>query len=1080
MSLFGALKTGVSGLSAQSSAMSIISDNIANVNTIGYKANSASFSTLVTKQIASTHYSSGGVQCRTRAGVDIQGLLSSTTYSTDMGISGSGFFVTTQTSRPDVDDLWSYTRVGNFSVDQDGYLKNDNGYYLQAWPLQAYDGYENASLVQVGNNMYMKAYSDDNGTTVYVNDNIIDSNNLRAINLNTIGGTAQETQNISFGANLPADAPVFDPAAPEKGGRYSSSVLVYDSLGNSHNATLTFTKTDTGSWSLDIGMPSGAATFVTYSSSEVTKDATPDVMTARAQLEFTSIPTNHSTVAMETNGTNYVFEFIKEGAPTYSPAPNETVVAVDLRAGIVTTADAVEKFNEAIQSVMPGAARFSVGSDGTTIEVEQSFSGAAVKFKVGTNSCIQSAANPDPVTGISSGEFELPEIDWDIKNVARIDFNSSVPADYIGKSVTIGNNTYAFSALPALTANGVVTVDISSAIDLAAGKINTVKLVSLLKARINETEPDYNRYVASGSTLEINPTPTGSPMLVTSGNSATVTFQNTNLATYLGQVITIGDSDHQLEKDFKIIDTAGIVSGTVLGTGEIAVNIRDLADLDTQKELPAAIMNELYNTIQSYYKSNPTIEDLTDYFRVSGATIVSAAPYLSTTALPTINVNEQSLTFAATTADKYTDATIPQNTIEVNETTYTFTKFGATAGTTIDITEAITMQELDFTGIVPNDGDKIVINGVTYEFDDDAATTAGNTAVAIVGGDDVATFSNLVTAAGLPGLVPGATTLTLSNGDIRSIDVDSSGATLTETVNPTQIMNIFATAIGKNSPEYLSGATLTLRRFDNDPFGTVTIQDQPDPANIETEDFIASGTSTGVSNAVSIIGKDGGKQLDEPDNDGLLVVSNTFTFNNVENAQSGSLIPTVRFNADGTPKQINTNKVAIEWANGASDMTDNYYESSQINLYIGDVNTANGLTQLAGNFATNYVNQDGAKYGNYTGVSVSKDGIVTAIFDNGETRAIAQIPLATFVDVNSLEALTGNAYIETTSSGNATLRTAGEGGAGVISSSALEQSTVDIAEEFTDMITTQRAYSAASKIITTADSMLEELLTIKR
>ena len=193
MSLFGALKSGVSGLNAQSSAMSIISDNIANVSTVGYKGNSASFSTLVTKQTSSTRYTSGGVQCRTRAGVDVQGLLSSTSYSTDMGISGNGFFVTTGTSQPSKDDLWSYTRVGNFSIDQDGYLKNDNGYYLQAWPLMAFDGEENASLVKVGDNMFMKAYTDSTGSTVYVNDNIIDSTNMRPINLNTIGGTAQET-----------------------------------------------------------------------------------------------------------------------------------------------------------------------------------------------------------------------------------------------------------------------------------------------------------------------------------------------------------------------------------------------------------------------------------------------------------------------------------------------------------------------------------------------------------------------------------------------------------------------------------------------------------------------------------------------------------------------------------------------------------------------------------------------------------------------------------------------------------------------------------------------------------------------
>ena len=210
------------------------------------------------------------------------------------------------------------------------------------------------------------------------------------------------------------------------------------------------------------------------------------------------------------------------------------------------------------------------------------------------------------------------------------------------------------------------------------------------------------------------------------------------------------------------------------------------------------------------------------------------------------------------------------------------------------------------------------------------------------------------------------------------------------------------------------------------------------------------------------------------------MLTNTFSFNNVDGAQNGSKIAGVRFNADGTPKEINMGNVAIEWANGAKDMTGNYYESSQINLYIGDTNTANGLTQLAGKYTTNYTTQDGAKYGSYTGVSVSENGIVTAIFDNGETRAIAQIPIATFVDANSLEALTGNIWIETTASGNATLRTAGEGGAGKISASSLEDSTVDIASEFTDMITTQRAYSAASKIITTADSMLEELLTIKR
>ena len=1244
MSLFGALRTGVSGLSAQSSAMSIISDNIANVNTIGYKANSASFSTLVTKQVSSTRYSSGGVYCRTRAGVDIQGLLSSTTYSTDLGISGNGFFVTTQTSQPSVEDLWSYTRVGNFSVDQDGYLKNDNGFYLQAWPLQAYDGYENASLVQIGPNMYMKAYTDEKGTTVYVNDNIIDANNLRAINLNTIGGTAQETHNVSFGANLPADDPVFDPAFPEKGGRHSSSVLIYDSLGNSHNATLTFTKTNTGTWSLDIGMPSGAATMVTYSSIEGTADKDPDVYSARAQLEFNSIPTNHSYIAMETNGTNYVFEFTEDNTTSYSPKANEVVVAVDLSSGIVTTADAVDKFNNAIQNTLPSAGRFYVGTDGTTIEINQSTSGSAVKFKVNSTACAQSAANPDPSTGISTGEFELPEIDWNIKNTARIDFASDNLADYLDKSITIGNNTYIFRDAAPSAANGVITVDIRDMINYTTGKIDTVKLVSLLKQSINNNEPDYERYVASGSTLEINPTSTGSNILVSSGNSASVTFQSTNVAAYVGQFVTIGDIAGGGAKTYEFTDNPGLPSGTVLAGGNIAVNISDIVEKDHTSAVPIAVMSALYNTMTAYYENANNVTDLSNYIQVNGATMVSTGVYLDADR-PNVSVelNQDTLTFASTDINDY-DGT----TVSINGTAYTLAR-GISNSTTLDLDTIIGTETLTFTG-VPLANENVVVNGTTYTFVDEtetltftgvptngqtvvvgantytfiretstlnlnavpaagetvtingtlftfvagpaganevslntptaitteaqaadalaaAATAAGidisvdgasltvdysatafastlGTAPTItnrqaVPGDNELAINGLANAAdamdalkGALGETPdGSTSLTLARnsfhggtctvmnqvnnyaganevgltgiataadamaalGDVARVPGSVVGATLTLggdnlgegtctvttldiSVSPETVMTNLATLA--NVSEYQLGDKLVMTAYNTHAITSADFVVTPDTVNEDVQTFVQTN---GIGNdALNVAGKDNGQQCDEPDTDGLLVLTNAFSFNNVDNAQSGSLIPAVSFNADGTPKQIGTDKVAIEWANGASDMTGNYYESSQLNLYIGDVNTANGLTQLAGKFTTNYVNQDGAKFGNYTGVSVSEDGIVTAIFDNGETRAIAQIPLATFVDVNSLEALTGNAYIETTTSGNASLCTAGQSGAGVIASSSLEQSTVDIAEEFTDMITTQRAYSAASRIITTADSMLEELLTIKR
>lgn len=1062
MSLFGALKSGVSGLNAQSSAMSIISDNIANVSTVGYKANSASFSTLVTKQTSSTRYTSGGVQCRTRAGVDVQGLLSSTSYSTDMGISGNGFFVTTGTAQPSKDDLWSYTRVGNFSVDQDGYLKNDNGYYLQAWPLMAFDGEENASLVKIGDNMFMKAYTDSTGSTVYVNDNIIDSTNMRPINLNTIGGTAQETQNISFGANLPADAPVFDPANPEAGGRYSSSVLIYDSLGNSHNAKLTFTKTENGTWSLDVGMPSGAATLITYSSAETTNDATQDVYSARAQLEFTAIPTNHSTISMATNGKTYVFEFTKDGSTSYSPKADEVVVPVDLSSGIVTVADAVEKFNDVIQATLPSAGRFTVGADGTTIEVQQSTGGASVKFKVSTTACLQSATNPDPVTGISTGEFELPEIDWDVKNTARIDFSSDNLADYLDKSVTIGQNIYVFRDVEADTIDGVVTVNIANLINNATGKIDTVKLVSLLKQSINDNEPDYTRYVASGSTLEINPTSTGANILVNSGDSASITFRTTSVAAYANQFVTVGDIAGGTAKNFKFVK--GIASGTVLDDDTIAVNIDGFAEQDGTKAAPVAVMNELYNTVKAYYQNTTGVTDLSNYFQINGATMVSSNGYLNQTDW-TAELKKSVLEFTGTKATDY----IGKN-VTISGKTYTFAKAAETS-TSIDIRKHINTQTFKFNANL-NEGDVITLaDGTTRKV---TATPAAPTDIQL-GGNLADTLTNL--AAALGGISDGTDTLTLTGYVVDSDNTTNQGfGTMTDNVTPIGMMT--ALCEKANIADKQNGAKAEVSAFDDYPIQTADFT--IDNTQTTTEKGATSLSQKGIGEALGVVGKDNGKQLNQPDTDGMLVLTNTFSFNNVENAQSGSLIPAVSFNADGTPKAINTDKIALEWANGASDMTGNYYESSQINLYIGDTGTANGLTQLAGKFTTNFVTQDGAKYGSYTGVSISKDGIVTAIFDNGETRAIAQIPLATFVDANALESLTGNAYIETTSSGNATLRTAGEGGAGAISANALEDSTVDIAEEFTDMITTQRAYSAASKIITTADSMLEELLTIKR
>jgi len=141
---------------------------------------------------------------------------------------------------------------------------------------------------------------------------------------------------------------------------------------------------------------------------------------------------------------------------------------------------------------------------------------------------------------------------------------------------------------------------------------------------------------------------------------------------------------------------------------------------------------------------------------------------------------------------------------------------------------------------------------------------------------------------------------------------------------------------------------------------------------------------------------------------------------------------------------------------------------------------AGGLTQYNSQSVVQSVNTNGTAFGNLTNIEVDDEGYVSAIFDNGVTRRIAQVAVATFSNPNGLKGVNGNAYRVTNESGTYSLKAPGQGGAGALAPSTLEASTVDLSTEFTGLITTQRAYSASSKIITTADQMLEELLNIKR
>lgn len=189
---------------------------------------------------------------------------------------------------------------------------------------------------------------------------------------------------------------------------------------------------------------------------------------------------------------------------------------------------------------------------------------------------------------------------------------------------------------------------------------------------------------------------------------------------------------------------------------------------------------------------------------------------------------------------------------------------------------------------------------------------------------------------------------------------------------------------------------------------------------------------------------------------------------------------TLAFNSNGSIDLANTsasllNSVEIDWTGGASDA-----DNSTIDISWGSDGDVDGFTQFDTPSTLISASVNGARFGNVTGVSIAKDGRVTALFDNGLTKEVYELPVAVFQNPDGLTRRQGNSYSSSDDSGEFTLQIAGDGGSGGVAPSTLEASTVDLAREFTELITTQRGFSASTRIITTADEMLDELNRVKR
>ena len=903
MSLYGALFSGVSGLSAQSAAMGAISDNISNVNTVGYKDTTVNFDTLVTHQVSLTDYSPGGVQSKPRANIDSQGLLQSTSSSTDVAISGSGFFVVNSVADPlqTGSGEFAYSRAGSFKVDQNGYLQNTAGWYLQGWPLTAWDGTATASHQTINGSNYMAAYKNSTGSYTYINTGVVDPTNLQPLNLNDIAGTAQATTSVRMGANLPAGASV--------GYTGQTNIQEYDSLGNSHNVLMNWTKTAQNQWSASATPPEGASMLTLYDTS-----ASQNIYSNAGRLDFTQVPTSGA-LKMTINGTDYTFNVGTgtSGATANTFYANPTGVTSD-SVFATTMASQIQTAFEMQYNSTSGTVAPSSGTYSTSLAAGTNLS---ITYQGQTYSVSLTGYNPqNPGTSGTSGTLNYA--------LAQAGLPSTISFSYAGGQLTLNNGTTSSVTvsgsgdLEDLTTAQPATVAAGGSISTSAGALELME-------------------ASDTGTLTIGGT------AVTVGATPAVTAANINAAAISGITATYDAATNTMS-----IANSTASGVTITGTGNYAA--ADLTGV-VGGNIPAG-----GTVTDSAYSNNPELT-------VGTGTPISVNGMTMAGAIAAINAQSATTGISA----QYNGGQVVLYT--GNNATYKLTATG-------DLSAAFNATQ-------------VVGNGLSY-----CSEVAGTGGIVINQYDNNSNTGNIV--------ISGITSLKNNNTDV-----------LEQAINP-----------NSTNPD-----TFTLQHLSS---------------------VVYSGTQSVTNDPLH-----------------------------------GAGAPAITFNGNGTPATINVGGMKIAWTNGSQnqDQASSLTDSPPISLFLGDTNQSDGMTQLSSSqtdISLTYMDQNGAKFGNFSGLSIGSNGIVTAQFDNGVTVPIFQIPIATFVDPDGLQSLSGNVYVASDFSGLPTLRTPGEAGSGQLNESSLEASTVDIGTEFTDMIVTQRAYSASAKIITTANQMLDDLLTIVR
>ena len=1063
MGISSSLYASISGLNTMGNAMSVLGDNVANVNTIAFKSSRATFQDVLSQSIATAAGAAQvgrGVTLSTVDGLFAQGSFESTSTSTDLAIGGQGFFMLRASDSAQAD---MYTRAGEFRFDQQGYLVNPVGHYVQGWTIDSTSGEVTGTIGDIN---LGKSTPPVASTKIEVIVNV-DSRKQNEVTETRLFDAWDGTNSSGANPTDPIDTSNFS---------YTTAIKVYDSKGASHDITTYFARTtQDNQWEF----------LVTCEPSEDLRILTGNELITYAPDE------------------RYNYEVHKgSGALMYGVLNFNT-------SGDITNVYAWNVPPDGKVDPWLNDNRIFLNPTDNYYSFEANFTGAATNQEIALNLGAQYNGSPDlqrQVLVSNRGAYS----DQNSTNPITKETLMTSVYDASGNQISVGDR-FVFSGYDhdGNYKTGSYTVGASdkvqallTQVDNTFGATSTIDSLGRLRVT-DDSGGESGMFINSFTTYSVNQAdPFGGGTAVTgniartlgrlvSSDGATAITTATTALTSVYETIALGTDkvDNGDVFTFAGNDVGGNLAALTFTVGTSGTTVQSLltalentysvnagdvtAVLDASgyiRLIDNTNSGQMTPSLTSYTHplANPLGADGAIFVTVAGAAGSSAVLRdsagnpLASAATALVDVFDGAgsrlapgdlFTFAGVAADG--TAIGAGNTFTVTTTntvadlvTYLAGLYedgvaGGGTGVNATVVFNVGTGAIDFTDLA----------GVELNVVLTSTTQTGNIATPL-GATGALTLSSSITgqiniSTSKREVVSLGQALTTASGVPPVITANTAWTSVFDS-NGNQVGNgdiVFTGTTGDNTPVSL---TYTI-----DTTGTSTVQDLLN--QIETTfdvDAIIDGA-------------------------GRLMIRDRVADSSIYSSQLSIAISSFPpDNGVGTAYLFGLNSAsAFQTITGAQTEDGSQMGDS---VSVSFEPEALASTQYANSSTTIFQDQDGFAAGFLQSVAVDTDGIITGNYSNGQVLKKAQVALASFNNLAGLSKEGGNVFRETTESGAPVTGAPGTNGLGSIAPNSLEQSNVDLGTEFVKLITTQRGFQANSKIITTTDEMLADLINIKR